>query len=142
MILCFLFMAGLAGAEPVKNSHVEAELVSDVESIRPGEPFTMALRLKMDEHWHTYWINPGDSGLGARLTWTLPEGYEAGPLQWPYPQRISTPPFMTYGYEGEVFLLTTITPPSSGVTGKEVSFKAEVSWLACKDVCMPGRASL
>ena len=142
-----LWMGMLLGAVqalavPVKNNHVEAELISSVDSVRPGEPFRMALRMKMDEHWHTYWVNPGDSGLGARIDWTLPEGYSAGPLEWPFPHAIPTPPFMTYGYEDEVYLLTTITPPLAAATGGEITLSATASWLACKEVCLPGKASL
>src|SRR5690349_11855167 len=62
-------------AETIKAAHVDAELVSEVESIQPGQPFWVALRLKMEEHWHTYWQNPGDSGLATKITWNLPEGF-------------------------------------------------------------------
>src|SRR5206468_8787492 len=105
-------------AEPVKAAHVEAELVSEVASIQPGQPFWVALRLKMEEHWHTYWQNPGDSGLASKITWNLPEGFSADPIKWPYPERIEAQPLVSFGYSGEVFLLVKIHPPASLPVGK------------------------
>ena len=126
---------------PVRSGAVEAELVPEVESIVPGRPFAVALRLQMDPPWHTYWINPGDSGLAPRLNWLLPEGFSAGELLFPPPEAIPTPPFMTYGFESEVWLLSTITPPEKMDTDSMV-LKAEASWLVCNEVCVPGSASL
>lgn len=135
-----MIAGGVCGA-PVRSGVVEAELVSEVEAVAPGQPFTVALRLKLDPPWHTYWINPGDSGLAPNLGWSLPEGFSAGDLLFPPPVAIPTPPFMTYGLENEVWLLTTITPPASLDAGKVV-LEAVVSWLVCNEVCVPGSASL
>ena len=126
---------------PVRSGPVEAELVPEVENIAPGQPFTVALRLKMDPPWHTYWINPGDSGLAPRLDWSLPEGFSADELLFPPPAAIPTPPFMTYGFGNEVWLLSTITPPAV-LKSDRVVLKAVVSWLICNEVCVPGSASL
>ena len=61
-----------ASAEPVRSRFVEAELVSNVKTIEPGVPFEIALRLSMDPEWHTYWENPGDTGLATTLDIELP----------------------------------------------------------------------
>ncbi len=128
-------------AEVVKDAHTEAELVSEVTSIQPGQPFTVALRLKMDDHWHTYWKNPGDSGLATTLAWTLPPGFEASLIRWPHPQKFEVAGLISYAYEGEVYLLVDITPPSQ-VDEEEVSLKARADWLACQEACIPGGADL
>jgi hypothetical protein len=106
----FLVPLGLAlvsgaHAAPLQTPHVEAELVSAVRSIEPGKPFTVALRLKHDEHWHTYWKNPGDSGMATAIQWSLPAGFAAGPIEWPTPRRIPIPPLANFGYDGEIYLL-------------------------------------
>ena len=63
-----LFAAGPAHAAPlVATEHVEAQLVSDMASAQPGKPTLVGLKLRMAEHWHTYWKNPGDSGLPTRI---------------------------------------------------------------------------
>ncbi|BET68706.1 thioredoxin family protein [Opitutales bacterium ASA1] len=125
-------------AQIVRTDHVESELVSEVAEVRAGDPFMVGLRMRMDDHWHTYWLNPGDSGLATTIEWDLPEGFRAGEIQWPTPKRIPTPPLMTYGFEGEVLLMVEITPPSTLSAGETVTIGARADWLVCEDVCIPG----
>lgn len=125
-------------AQIVRDAHTEAELVSEVSSIKPGEPFWLGLRLKTDPHWHTYWRNPGDSGLATTIKWMLPEGFKASPIQWPYPRRIDIEQLTGYGYEDEVVLLTQIMPPDH-IAQNPVEIKARADWLACEVPCVPGR---
>jgi len=129
-------------AAPVKAAHVEAELISEIQSIQPGQSFWVALRLKMDQDWHTYWKNPGDSGLATTVEWELPEGLVAGPLEWPSPQQIKFGHLLIYGYEGEVFLLTEILTSQKLEIGSEATLIAHVDWLACAVDCIPGKADL
>ncbi len=126
----------------IKNGAVEVQLISQIQSIQPAHSFLIALRLKMDAGWHTYWKNPGDSGLPTKIRWTLPEGFKAGPLQWPAPKKIVEGPLVDYGYEGEVFLLTKIEPPQGLPLGQTQTLKAKVDWLACEKQCVPGRANI
>jgi thiol:disulfide interchange protein len=144
LFACLLMITASArlSAETVKPENVEAELVSEVESIQAGQPFWVALRLKMEEHWHTYWQNPGDSGLATKIKWDLPEGFRADPIQWPYPEKIEAPPLVSFGYSGEVFLLVKIYPSTSLPDGKPVTLAAKADWLECKEICLPGSAQL
>jgi thiol:disulfide interchange protein DsbD len=130
------------GVALAASRHVQASLVAEHESIRAGEPFWVGLRLKMEPGWHTYWKNPGDAGLPTRVKWTLPEGFEAGPIDWPYPRPFSQGPVTSYGYEDEVLLPVPITPPPSLTPGKPVTLAARVDWLECQEACVPGRADL
>jgi len=134
---------GLAQAKPVRNGAVEAELVPAVTSVQPGQAFEVAVRLAHDAHWHSYWINPG-TGLPTTVKWTLPPGWQAGNIQWPVPHVLTDAGggIIGNGYDGEVFLLITVTPPASVVPGESVTLKAAVEWLMCRDVCMPGNATL
>ncbi|MCB1071195.1 MAG: thiol:disulfide interchange protein, partial [Kiritimatiellae bacterium] len=129
-------------AAPVRDKQVEAELISKVSHIQPGVPFELGLRLTHDPHWHTYWLNDGDSGLPTRMKWELPEGFSVSEIQWPYPERLSLPPLMSYGYEGVVLLLFTVTPPADLQPGTEVTLGGKASWLMCKEICIPGKAAL
>ena len=88
LVLVLTLAACAAVAAPVKTQHVEAELVSERTAFVPGQATTVALRLKMAEGWHTYWQNPGDSGLPTAITWTLPAGVTAGAIQWPAPHAL------------------------------------------------------
>ena len=109
--------------------------------MQPGVPFWVGLRMLMDEHWHTYWENPGDTGLPTRIAWTLPEGFEAGPLESPSPERQAVGPLVNYGYEGEVIHLIRIQPPDQ-VAGDNVTLRAKVDWLECEEICIPAKAEL
>jgi len=116
-------------------------LLAEVESLRPGEPFWVGVRLQMEEPWHTYWKNPGDSGLATRVRWRLPDGLSAGPVVWPRPERMPSGPLMSYGYGGEVLLLTEMTP-ARNLSARSAVIEARVDWLECNEACLPGRAEL
>jgi len=143
----FVAMAALLLAEgsiaaPVKTEHVEAELVAAKTALVPGEPITVALRLAMEKGWHTYWQNPGDSGLPTTLAWKLPAGIEAGPIEWPAPRELPVGPLVNYGYEGEVLHLVEMKPQRTLVVGDTVVLAARAEWLVCKEVCIPEGADL
>ena len=132
---------GAFAAPVVKTEHVEAELVAEKAATQAGKPVTVGLRLRMEPQWHTYWKNPGDSGLPTKIEWVLPEGWKAGAIQWPYPHPLPVGPLMNYGYEDEVVLLSELTPPP-GVANGNVPVKARVEWLVCKDICIPEKGEL
>ena len=124
-------------ANPVKTDHVEAELVCETTAIEPGLPFRVGLRLKMEDHWHTYWRFAGDAGLPTTIDWELPAGFDAGAIQWPIPQRIAFAALVNLGYENEILLPVVITPPPNLGDATNVVLKARADWLVCKEVCLP-----
>lgn len=141
-ILCLVLAPLRAAGAPVQAPHVEVELVADVDSVRPGEPFAAGLRFALEKDWHVYWNNPGDSGLAPRVHWTLPEGAEAGELEWPHPHRIAIGPLVNFGYEGEILLPVLVTPPPTLAAGETFAVQARADWLVCKEDCIPGEAEL
>jgi len=154
-VLLFLLIAGnlaVRASEPINapaggasttvtQPHVTAELIPEKTTIQPGEPFEVALHLHSDPGWHTYWINPGDAGMATTIKWTLPPGFTAGPIQWPTPEKHNMGPLITYGYAGDVYLLTTITPPKTDLP-QHFDVKARAEWLVCQEECIPGHADL
>ena len=128
-------------AEPVDAGHVEVELISEVTAVAPGQSFRVALRQQIDPHWHTYWLNPGDSGQATSVAWQLPAGWSAGDLQFPLPKRIPYGPLMNFGYEGEVVYPVLMEVPET-LDGTSVKLSAEVEWLVCEEICIPEEASL
>ena len=114
----------------------ETELVSDMQVVTPGQNFHVALHQIMPEGWHTYWRNPGDAGLPARIVWELPDGVSAGEIIWPAPHALPLGPIMDYGYEDEVFFPVPFQV-SEDFSGSNLSIRADVSWLVCEDICIP-----
>jgi thiol:disulfide interchange protein len=123
-------------------SLVKVSLLAEPAAIMPGEPFTVGIRLSMKEHWHTYWRNPGDSGEPAQVTWKLPQGFVAGELEWPAPSLIRVGPAVSFGYEGEAILLARLTPPRDVKPGTTVNLAADVAYIVCEKICIPGEASV
>jgi thiol:disulfide interchange protein DsbD len=140
MLLVAVLASELAPAS-TPGRHVKASLVAETDAVVPGRPLVVGIRLVMDAGWHTYWRNPGDSGLPTRARWTLPEGFAAGELQWPAPERFATGPLVSYGYSGEVMLPVEIRVPAN-VNGAEARLAVRVDWLECEEACLPGRAEL
>jgi thiol:disulfide interchange protein DsbD len=106
-----------ATASAKSGGHVKATLLVSGDEA--------ALRLVHDPHWHTYWTNPGDSGLATKLT--------PGLLEFPAPERIVYGPLTSFGYGGSVMIPAKLP---AGAT------KATATWLECSDVCVPGKAEL
>ena len=131
----------LAPAAPAQTpQHVHYQLLADVSAIAPGKPFRLGIKLTIDPGWHVYWTNPGDAGLPTRVTFTAPDGFTVGDVQYPTPVRIEDPGnIVMFGYEDSVLLFATVTPPMELPQDFSGKFSASVKWLVCADVCIPGK---
>jgi thiol:disulfide interchange protein len=119
---------------------VRVELLSEADSIAAGQTFWVGLRQQIAPGWHTYWMNPGDSGEPPRIEWTLPAGFTAGEIVWPSPERIRVGPAMSYGYSQEVVLPIPLTAPRDLTPGARVTLSGTASWLVCEKICIPEEA--
>lgn len=114
------------------------EVISNIKNIAPNEPFEIALKIKHDPHFHTYWKNPGVVGMPTSIKWRLPADFKTSAIQWPYPEVSNMKTYPCYGYERDVLLSTTITPPKE-LTSPTIKIEAEVLWMCCADSgCYPG----
>ncbi len=129
-------------ASVVTTQEVRAELlVHAPQGLRPNAPAWLGLKIVHQPGWHTYWLNPGDSGLPTQLQWQLPEGLRAGEIQWPVPHRLPIGPLVNHGYEGTL-LLTVPLAISRPLPEGPVAIGLRADWLVCKDVCIPQGADL
>jgi DsbC/DsbD-like thiol-disulfide interchange protein len=94
------------------------------------------LQITHQPEWHTYWKNPGDSGLPTVLEWTLPAGVTAGEIAWPTPKKIPIGNLANYGYEGTVLLPVPLTV-APGFKDEQLSVRLKASWLVCRRECIP-----
>jgi thiol:disulfide interchange protein DsbD len=136
---------GDGGPGPVKAEHLTAELTSlappPATRIAAGGTLQAGLVLTIEEHWHVYWINAGDSGEPPHIAWTLPPGITVGPMQFPAPQRLPLGPLMDFGYEDQVAFPVLLTAAPGMKPGK-VHLDARITWLVCASQCLPGKAHL
>ncbi|HEX3954222.1 MAG TPA: protein-disulfide reductase DsbD domain-containing protein [Stellaceae bacterium] len=150
LIRLILFAALLAGAGGAANAAgpgligdpVVAHLIPETRQIAPGETFWVDLHLDIAKGWHTYWRNPGDSGLPTEMQWTLPAGFSAGEIAWPPPERFVLGTIGNYGYAGSADLLVPITAPTELESGGTAHLAGKAIWLACSEICVPGEATL
>ncbi|MCZ6776224.1 MAG: protein-disulfide reductase DsbD family protein [Ignavibacteria bacterium] len=125
------------------DHHTKIRLLANVKTITPGAQFTVGLLMRMDEGWHTYWKNSGEAGLPTQIEWMVPEGFVAGEIQWPVPHKYNEGgEVLTYGYERENMLLIPMTAPRTLKLASKVSLKADVNWLECERICVPGSGSV
>lgn len=151
--LSFLvFGGGPAGAGVGRSVFVEPGMASEAEEVlvkpsivlerggaRPGDTVWAAVRFEILAGWHTYWPGQNDTGVPTEITVTGPEGLGVGAVLWPPPQRHVAPgDILDHVHEGEVTALVPVTLPSGLAVGETVDLSFELSWLVCKEACVPG----
>ena len=134
-----LLFAFAAGAQPALKTQVR--LILPVQSVRAGETILAGVELRSAPGWHTYWRNPGDSGLATHIDWTLPAGVSAGDIRWPIPEKLTELDLVTYIYSKPVILIVPLTIASNVPPGA-LALKAKVSWLECAKECVPGNGRI
>jgi thiol:disulfide interchange protein DsbD len=109
----------------------------------PGDAVTLVWRFSLADGWHLYWPGRNDSGYPPRIDLTLPDGWVAGGLQWPVPERyVSAGDILDHVYFEELVLMQTLGAPAKAEVGREGAIRADIQWLACKDMCVPGKETL
>jgi len=130
----------LPGAdEPTRG--VDISLISETRSIEPGKPFLLGLTIHHHEDFHTYWKSPGIVGMATSIKWSLPAGFQAGPVQWPAPEVVDMSGHPAHGYTRDILLITEITPPAQ-LTEATYTLNGAASWMACAASCHPGHKTL
>ncbi|MFN3360628.1 MAG: protein-disulfide reductase DsbD family protein [Pseudanabaenaceae cyanobacterium] len=142
-LLCLSLFCTAVNANPIETELSRVSLVSEVEAVRGGENFWVALRWQMRPGWHIYWQNPGDSGMRPQLNWQLPAGFTASDIIFPVPQRFIIPPLplANFGYEKDVYLPVRLQAPPT-IESKTVRFQVQAEWLICQQECVPERGEL
>src|SRR5215470_16506933 len=143
-LACVFLLLGASrpSMDASESPRVQVELLSEVAAVVPGQPFWVALRQRIAPGWHTYWMNPGDSGEPPRIEWALPSGFTAGEFAWPPPERIAVGPAMTYGYSKGVVLPVPVTAPHDLKPGARLTLRGQASWIVCEKICIPEEAAV
>jgi thiol:disulfide interchange protein DsbD len=122
-------------------AHTQVRLILSADTAKPGDTVWAGVDLKMEPGWHTYWKNPGDAGMATKIEWQLPPGVTAGEIQWPLPEKLPPAEVTTYGYDDKVVLLVPLKLAADLKPGP-LDLKAKVSWLECKEACIPGSGNV
>lgn len=139
----------VAAAQATANGDelVKAQLVAERVAAHAGEVLNLGLLLDIEPGWHTYWEGRNDTGFAVSLELDLPQGWKAEPMLWPAPSRHLLPGrILDHVYEGRVLLIVPVRVPEdvseASAQAGMVTIGASVEWLVCKDVCLPGSATL
>ena len=124
----------------VSTPQVRAELIAHApDGVQVGKTFWLGLQLQHTREWHTYWRNPGDSGLPTLLEFKLPPGLEAGPVLWPLPQKLSAGTLTNYGFENDALLAVEVKVTSAyrAPMNGQLPVQLHANWLVCRLECIP-----
>ena len=138
-IILFLSLILLSSEAFLENkfyaSNSSFEVIPEKNVITNESEIFLIIRFNLDKDWHTYWINPGDSGDPASFNWELPNGFNISEPIWPTPELIPYPPLTTFGYTDELKLLFKLSLPKQFDPINKFSVISK--WLVCADVCIP-----
>ena len=146
LLIAFLFSfpalaQGVPTADTVAqngdNSRVFIRAFADHTAAQPGQTLRLAIEQLIVPGWHTYWINPGDSGEPMKVKWDLPQGYKVSDLLWPTPDHVPYGPLMNFGYSDHAVMLADLTVPATAKIGNTVPVRGKVSVLVCDEICIP-----
>ncbi len=126
--------------EPPDTLRAQATLISEVTGLVPGDTSWLALDFHIDEGWYLYWNGVNDTGYAPSLSLKLPPGYEAGPIQWPAPERTVSPGgILDHVYRENLTLIFPLRAPPAAKPGETLEFRGTADWLICRDLCIPER---
>jgi thiol:disulfide interchange protein DsbD len=138
-IILFLSLILLSSEAFLENkffaSNSSFEVIPEKNVIANESEIYLIVKFNLDKDWHTYWINPGDSGDPASFNWELPNGFNISEPIWPTPELIPYPPLTTFGYTDELKLLFKLSLPEQFDPINKFSVISK--WLVCADVCIP-----
>lgn len=140
LVCLALFAPQQATAQKFTSPYSEVSLISETSNLIPGETAWVGLHIKMRPGWHTYWRNPGDSGLPTQIAWSLPGGISAGDIRWPIPEKFAFGPLAGFGYKNETLLMVPLAVDGGVAARAEATVTADATWLVCEDICVPQRA--
>jgi len=141
VILSVFYPAYAADRSGASTQQAELDLITQFVRVSPGQELYLGIRVALEEDWHIYWKNPGDTGLPTHVDWVLPSTFVVGPMLWPTPSRFKLENFVNFGYGRTVIFPFQLKVAEHALPGQH-PFSAKVSWLVCKDLCIPGEAEL
>jgi DsbC/DsbD-like thiol-disulfide interchange protein/cytochrome c biogenesis protein CcdA len=143
LLSLLLLSTGEGALAQARARHMDVQLVGETREVAPGSTLTLAFVMNPQPGWHGYWLNPGDAGDTPRVTWRLPDGWRAGPLQFPVPGRLIVAGLMNYVFEGNYALLTHVEVPPDAEPGATLPIDARIDYLVCtNEVCVPETATV
>ncbi|RAP30233.1 hypothetical protein DID76_03555 [Candidatus Marinamargulisbacteria bacterium SCGC AG-414-C22] len=140
ILLALILHVSLGATAVQSTAYTTASLTLDHTHIASPTTVWALLELNHKPEWHSYWKNPGDSGIATTLDWKLPSTIKVGKMLWGFPEIFFLGPIVNYGYKdaARILIPLTIAEPSGY---SEIPIDVTVSWLVCRDICIPEKAT-
>src|SRR4051794_24798048 len=134
---CLALQARAQDSSPwQKDGHSAVRLVA---GSRSGSVLLGGIAFQLQPGWHTYWRNPGDSGVPPRFDFSKSDNVEAVTVLWPAPKKFDDGAGGTaLGYKQQVVLPLRIVAKNAD---KPVTLRAQVSYAVCDKLCIPVEAN-
>ena len=121
--------------------------VSETSKLRLISPYTqnntkellVGLEYEMEPGWKTYWKSPGDGGFAQTISWDNSSNVKNVNILWPTPIEFEILGLTSLGYQNNVIFPLEVEIEDEF---QNTSLNLHVSFLICKDICIPGDARI
>jgi DsbC/DsbD-like thiol-disulfide interchange protein len=144
-LLALPFAASTARAQDVSDwtaqPHTAVRLIAGTMTKTPGAAFVRAgIEIKLDPGWHTYWHDPGDTGVPPTFDFSGSDNVKSATVYWPAPERFSDGAGgISIGYVGHVILPVRVALKDPAT---QPSLRLKLGYAICGNLCVPVEASL
>lgn len=121
------------------SKETQVRLVSAVAGTGELEELRLGLQFRMDPGWKIYWRSAGTTGYPPAVDWSQLDGLGEVEFLWPAPTRFKIFGIEAMGYKEEVVFPLNVPLKRPG---EAVSPRAQVDYLTCKEICIPGNVLL
>jgi thiol:disulfide interchange protein DsbD len=138
-----VLLSPLLGAGQPERLHARPTLVAEAPAAAPGQTLWLALHFEINPGWHTYWPGQNDSGFALRAEFETSANVTIGEPVWPAPHRyFPTDGILDHVFEERMIVLVPAVVNGDAKPGDRVSIAADLTWLACEEVCLAEQASV
>lgn len=136
--IIFTATSVIASELPIK----QIQIINRTQDIKSGDSFKLAIKIVLNPGWHLYGINPGQVGLPLTVNWNLPPKITLNKMDWPKAQIFNYEGIKANGYKNSVTIDCYFNTQTDLAQNIIAPMAVQVTWLACKDQCVPGHAEL
>lgn len=135
--------APASAASVATTPHFSVQLIAESDAPAPGHTVDVALVVSLANGWHTYWRNPGSTGLPPEIHWSLPRGITAGALRFPTPRLVTFEGIPGNVYTGDATFLSSLSLPTTLKRGEAIPVGLDLQLLVCSNgLCVPESVQL
>lgn len=121
--------------EWVEFDHAKIRMLSRSRSIAPTQnEMWVALDIKLNKDWKTYWRTPGKVGQSLSIDTEGSENIDSYEINWPAPIRFESFEIESNGYKGNVVIPIKLKLKKPG---QPVKLKFYVDFFVCGKTCIP-----